>query len=202
MINNVAVGAAYARAVGGAKHGAARGGIEAIIDFDVHHGNGTEDVIRNLVPTQEEHVLQVCPCTASFKTDKYRPWLNEEDADNVFVSTHGFGRKATEGSSTAPQPWFYPGSGPSCDCGNVRPRAARRRRILFLLCRQAARWLCARWRRLQRCGRSGRGLRRPKVMNIGLGLLGEGCSAGTSPPTGATLTAAPSYLASPSSTRT
>jgi acetoin utilization deacetylase AcuC-like enzyme len=40
LFNNVAVGAAYALA----EHGLQR---VAIIDFDVHHGNGTEDIFQN-----------------------------------------------------------------------------------------------------------------------------------------------------------
>jgi len=49
LFDNVAVGAAHARAV----HGIER---VAIVDFDVHHGNGTEDVFTD--PTAHEgHVL-------------------------------------------------------------------------------------------------------------------------------------------------
>ncbi len=40
IFNNVAVGAAYAREKYGVKK-------LAILDFDVHHGNGTEDIFRN-----------------------------------------------------------------------------------------------------------------------------------------------------------
>lgn len=40
FFNNVAVAAAHALAVGGLER-------VAILDFDVHHGNGTEDVFRN-----------------------------------------------------------------------------------------------------------------------------------------------------------
>ena len=47
VFNNVAVGAAHALAV----HGLSR---VAIVDFDVHHGNGTEDIIAN-----DERVLMV-----------------------------------------------------------------------------------------------------------------------------------------------
>ena len=51
LINNVAVGAAYARCIWRQR------GIKkvAIIDFDVHHGNGTEDIVRNVVPSVETH---------------------------------------------------------------------------------------------------------------------------------------------------
>ncbi|KFH11713.1 histone deacetylase HDAC5 [Toxoplasma gondii MAS] len=44
LLNNVAIGAAYA------KYNYSRKGIRriAIVDFDVHHGNGTEQIIRNV----------------------------------------------------------------------------------------------------------------------------------------------------------
>ena len=47
FFNNVAIGAAHALAV----HGLDR---VAIVDFDVHHGNGTEDIFRD-----DERVLMV-----------------------------------------------------------------------------------------------------------------------------------------------
>lgn len=50
LFNNVAVGAAYARA-----HLKHRGVNKvAILDFDVHHGNGTEEIVRQLVPSTKE----------------------------------------------------------------------------------------------------------------------------------------------------
>jgi len=152
LVNNVAVGAAYARCMWRHK------GIHkiAIIDFDVHHGtwmvarfgaqmlvttllhaacpfvllllllfsaawgsadipsgNGTEDIVRNLLPTTEEHAVATPMFSANVKSDRYRPWLDADDADNVlFVSTHGYGRKDKE----AGKPWFYPGTGVTCGC--------------------------------------------------------------------------------------
>mgnify|MGYP000315438214 FL=1 len=44
FFNNVAIAAAYARK----KYKLDR---VAIVDFDVHHGNGTEDIVRNYFPT-------------------------------------------------------------------------------------------------------------------------------------------------------
>ena len=44
LLNNVAIGAAYARATYGCF---AR---VAIVDLDIHHGNGTEDCILHLNP--------------------------------------------------------------------------------------------------------------------------------------------------------
>lgn len=47
-------------------------------------------------------------------SDRYKPWLNESDSECVlFVSTHGYGRKETDKQ----QPWFYPGTGANCGCG-------------------------------------------------------------------------------------
>ena len=47
FVNNVAIAAAYAKQ----KYGLAR---IAIVDFDVHHGNGTEDIIRNHFNASED----------------------------------------------------------------------------------------------------------------------------------------------------
>jgi acetoin utilization deacetylase AcuC-like enzyme len=47
FFNNIAIAAAYAKK----KYNLKR---IAIVDFDVHHGNGTEDIIRNYFPTVDE----------------------------------------------------------------------------------------------------------------------------------------------------
>ena len=44
MLNNVAIAAAYARAM------YARFSRIAIVDLDIHHGNGTEDCVLHLNP--------------------------------------------------------------------------------------------------------------------------------------------------------
>ena len=105
LLNNVAIGAAYARCM------YRNEGIRkvAIIDFDVHHGNGTEEVIRNLVPTVEKATIRTPFAHGELSTSQYRPWLDETDIQNVFfASTHGYGRRGFD------QPgWFYPASGKS-----------------------------------------------------------------------------------------
>ena len=118
LLNNVAIGAAYARNVWRDR------GIErvAIIDFDVHHGNGTEDCVRNLVPTTEEFPLSTPFSDVVVKAERYRPWLGEDDVDNVlFVSTHGYGRKM---EAAQPGPMFYPGTGCTaiCDVAGCPPK--------------------------------------------------------------------------------
>ena len=101
LINNVAIGAAYARCVH--RHRGIRR--IAIVDFDVHHGNGTEAIVRNLAPTTimqkfhgdlEEFVVVRKQC--------YKPWLDESDPHEVlFASVHGLKGQNDE--------WIYPGSG-------------------------------------------------------------------------------------------
>lgn len=48
LFNNVAVAAAYARATYSCFNRI------AIIDFDIHHGNGTEDCIQHLCPVEHD----------------------------------------------------------------------------------------------------------------------------------------------------
>uniref|UniRef100_A0A7S2DAK1 Histone deacetylase domain-containing protein n=1 Tax=Octactis speculum TaxID=3111310 RepID=A0A7S2DAK1_9STRA len=110
LLNNVAIGAAYALNLWRAR------GIKkvAIVDFDVHHGNGTEEIVRGLVPSTEEFKLQTPDLSdLVVKREHYRPWLGQEDPDNVlFVSTHGYGKK----QDIIPPAWFYPSSGCTMTC--------------------------------------------------------------------------------------
>mmetsp|Transcript_68148 Transcript_68148/g.76290 ORF Transcript_68148/g.76290 Transcript_68148/m.76290 type:complete len:1033 (-) Transcript_68148:54-3152(-) len=110
FLNNVAIGAAYARSM------YRNEGIRkiAIVDFDVHHGNGTEEIIRQLVPTVEKQRIRTPFVTGDMATQRYRPWLDETDIDNVFfASTHGYGPRALEFVNTPSGGWFYPASGKS-----------------------------------------------------------------------------------------
>ena len=64
----------------------------AIIDFDVHHGNGTEEIILQLVPNVQTTSIRTPYAVGSIHTSTYKPWLDEEDIHNVFfASTHGYG---------------------------------------------------------------------------------------------------------------
>mmetsp|Transcript_10121 Transcript_10121/g.23666 ORF Transcript_10121/g.23666 Transcript_10121/m.23666 type:complete len:292 (+) Transcript_10121:799-1674(+) len=79
LINHVAVGAAYARYN-------YRGTIEriAIVDFDVHNGNGTAAIVRNLVPHKHTRMIS---SETSVTMPSYKPWLDETDAENVFFAS-------------------------------------------------------------------------------------------------------------------
>lgn len=68
--------------------------------------------MRNLVPTDESCEVTTPFCSGSVRTVRYKPWLNEDDADSVlFVSTHGYGKRDRASRNVASAPWFYPGSG-------------------------------------------------------------------------------------------
>mmetsp|Transcript_1042 Transcript_1042/g.1348 ORF Transcript_1042/g.1348 Transcript_1042/m.1348 type:complete len:909 (+) Transcript_1042:110-2836(+) len=111
LLNNVVIGAAYARSM------YRNQGIQriAIVDFDVHHGNGTEDCVKNLIPSIEEMAISIPFTQGVLRRMKYQPWLNEGDAKHVlFVSSHGYGKNHWSIPEDHPGGWFYPGSGKSC----------------------------------------------------------------------------------------
>lgn len=103
LLNNVCIGAAYAMTRYGPAYYSTPSsssssssllgspsrslGIErvAIVDFDIHHGNGTEEVIRNLVPHSQNYPLP--PSWAPVAFDSYKPWRDAQDAENVFFAS-------------------------------------------------------------------------------------------------------------------
>lgn len=58
----------------------------AILDFDVHHGNGTQACVSSTVP----HVRTIDFSTPFSRGVQefpiYRPWLGEHDVDNIFFA--------------------------------------------------------------------------------------------------------------------
>eukprot|EP00612_Vaucheria_litorea_P005900 CAMPEP_0171459748 /NCGR_PEP_ID=MMETSP0945-20130129/4901_1 /TAXON_ID=109269 /ORGANISM="Vaucheria litorea, Strain CCMP2940" /LENGTH=606 /DNA_ID=CAMNT_0011985815 /DNA_START=371 /DNA_END=2191 /DNA_ORIENTATION=+ len=106
LLNNVAIGASYARHMYRGLNGVSK---VAIVDFDVHHGNGTEAIVRSLIPTEIVSEFSTPMCTGTLRQTEGRPWLSEDDADNCFyLSVHGYGKKDP---IQGPNGWFYPGSG-------------------------------------------------------------------------------------------
>ncbi|EQC25381.1 hypothetical protein SDRG_16744 [Saprolegnia diclina VS20] len=124
LLNNVVIGAAYARSH--FKHQ----GIHkiAILDFDVHHGNGSEECLKQLKPRTKTFPLETPYGSSSQTVHMYKPWRNEDDADNVFFcSVHGYGKKdpKLELDASFNKAWFYPGSGatnvPDCEHDHGEP---------------------------------------------------------------------------------
>ncbi|UKK01194.2 hypothetical protein MACK_002007 [Theileria orientalis] len=105
LVNNVAIGAAYA------KYSYANKGIRriAIVDFDVHHGNGTEQVVRNIGPKNVKIYSNSPGSSVSSQQNpdsvhkKWFGWRDENDRDDIlFASIHAY-----DGI-------FYPGTGKQC----------------------------------------------------------------------------------------
>ena len=85
----------------------------AIVDIDVHHGNGTEDIVRNVVA--REQFLPLPSSWAPMSRTTHKPWLSADDSDNIFfgsINLHAADR-------------FYPCSGGDGDSG-VSVRADKR----------------------------------------------------------------------------
>ena len=109
LLNTVAVAAAYARYNYSHpkyinEHNCAidanSSGLRvAIVDIDIHHGNGTEEIVRNLRP--HTRYLPLPSSYAPVGTFSYKPWYSERDAeDGFFASIHLFDEEK-----------FYPGTG-------------------------------------------------------------------------------------------
>ena len=100
IVNNVAIGAAYAKYK---YHNLIKK--IAIVDIDVHHGNGTEEIIQMLnfkkfsKPFTYEKI-----CGVKLEDKRSINWYDFDDAKNVlFISTHIYDRNKPEN--------FYPYSG-------------------------------------------------------------------------------------------
>ena len=85
IVNNVCIGAAYAKYR--YKNEISK---IAIVDFDVHHGNGTEEIVQMLKGKPFKHSIQTEKMgTFINKQNKRLNWLDFDDPKNVlFVSTH------------------------------------------------------------------------------------------------------------------
>jgi acetoin utilization deacetylase AcuC-like enzyme len=157
FLNNVAIGAAYARSM------YRNEGIRkiAIIDFDVHHGNGTEEIIRQLVPSVEKSVIRTPFAVGELAAPRFRPWLDETDTHDVFfASTHGYGPRGLEFADAPSGGWFYPASGKTQIADAIKnPSLVETPNVADFLLSQT-------WTRM---GEEARG-NTCKILNCGLGL--------------------------------
>ena len=115
LFNNVAIGAAYAMTVH--RHA----GIKrvALLDFDVHHGNGTEACVSNTTPSLAKYAFTTPYGSGVQELPVYRPWHDFDDKDNIFfASVQGYGPKMP-GYMEA---YVYPGSGATCDTRDLSSR--------------------------------------------------------------------------------
>ncbi|KAK9865158.1 hypothetical protein WJX84_010261 [Apatococcus fuscideae] len=108
LLNNIAIAAAYALSV----HRSCVKKV-ALLDFDVHHGNGTQACVSAVMPSTITLPFKT-PFSEGFqKFPYYRPWLGTEDAQNLlFASVQGYGLKSEMHQEAG---WVYPGSGGTHD---------------------------------------------------------------------------------------
>ena len=114
LLNNVAVAAAYAMNVYRKKIKKV-----ALIDFDVHHGNGTEACVSSVTPRVVKQKMAIGGNDGSgtlqfegfVRSHKFKPWFDVSDRDAIlFASCQGYG-ETIPGTGHM----FYPGTGATYD---------------------------------------------------------------------------------------
>jgi len=58
----------------------------AMLDFDVHHGNGTEACVGAVVPRVVKHAFKTPLSEGVQLFPTCRPWLDLDDADNILFA--------------------------------------------------------------------------------------------------------------------
>lgn len=58
----------------------------ALLDFDVHHGNGTQACIRNTAPGLATHTFETPYSKGVQEFPVWKPWLDITDAENIFFA--------------------------------------------------------------------------------------------------------------------
>jgi acetoin utilization deacetylase AcuC-like enzyme len=82
LLNNVDIGAAYAKATYKEIRKI------AIFDFDLHHGNGTQMIVKDLGGTRQTLRVEVSGETSHFLTFvQGKPWQSMDDQDEVFFAS-------------------------------------------------------------------------------------------------------------------
>ncbi|KAL4431738.1 hypothetical protein ABPG77_002954 [Micractinium sp. CCAP 211/92] len=116
LFNNAAIGAAYAMNV--YRHAGIRR--VAIVDFDVHHGNGTEACVTNTVPSASTYKFRTPYSEGTQTFAVWKPWLDSTDKESIFfASVQGYGPKAEDYPA-----YVYPGSGATCDTKELAAQRA------------------------------------------------------------------------------
>ncbi|KAL4440406.1 hypothetical protein ABPG75_003407 [Micractinium tetrahymenae] len=116
LFNNAAIGAAYAMNV--YRHAGIRR--VAILDFDVHHGNGTEACVTNTIPSSSTYKFKTPYSEGSQTFAVWKPWLDSTDKECIFfASVQGYGPKAEDYPV-----YVYPGSGATCDTQELAAQRA------------------------------------------------------------------------------
>ena len=155
LLNNVAVAAAYAMNVYRKKVKRV-----ALVDFDVHHGNGTEACVSNVTPSVLKQRMQIGGNDGSgtfafegfVRSHKFKPWFDEKDEEAIlFASCQGYGE-------SLPGHMFYPGTGATYD--TRPPHSSDSEQTEFLVGDEASEF--------QYSGGSRPFLNGPRIVNVGI----------------------------------
>lgn len=138
LLNNVAIGAAYA--VSTYRHARIRR--VALLDFDVHHGNGTEECVFSTVPHEATRSISTPFSDGVERFQQWRPWFDGDDRRNIlFASVQGYGPRSGRGTD-----FVYPGSGATSDNRpDAGPLAVRDLRRVVYACVAMVSCLLSRW---------------------------------------------------------
>ncbi len=60
----------------------------ALLDFDVHHGNGTQACVSAVMPTTVTSSFETPFSEGVQRFSCYRPWVGLQDAQNVFFARY------------------------------------------------------------------------------------------------------------------
>ncbi len=88
----------------------------ALLDFDVHHGNGTQACVGNTVPSLATYAFQTPLSSGSQVFPHFKPWLDFDDADHILFARHAL--QAYNGHSH-----FAQANGLCMACSHVVPAA-------------------------------------------------------------------------------
>jgi acetoin utilization deacetylase AcuC-like enzyme len=68
----------------------------ALLDFDVHHGNGTRACVSNTAPGKLQVPFSTPMSEGVHIYNTYQPWFDTDDDDNIlFASVQGYGPKSS-----------------------------------------------------------------------------------------------------------
>jgi hypothetical protein len=59
----------------------------ALLDFDVHHGNGTEECVFNTVPTETTRHIDTVFSDGVERFQHWRPWFDGDDRRNILFAS-------------------------------------------------------------------------------------------------------------------
>lgn len=60
----------------------------ALLDFDVHHGNGTQACVGRVVPQIVQYPVATPLCEGALRLQSFHPWFGEQDSQNILFARY------------------------------------------------------------------------------------------------------------------